>query len=203
MKRVIQSTQEKNAGKLEPNWESLYTMVARGGEGSYTLAGQDRKTLDKQWSFFYLNRYSIWSSNTFNEKIYYAFAFLNEHFSSVQSPLDSSSDGPSRALTLTFFLTAYLMATPTMDALLKNGGAPSSQIQPTMDTILKDEGAPSGQTRPTLDALLKYWDAPTVKFDPQWMLSWKMETILMVKLDPWWTLSWNMETILTVKLDSR
>jgi len=46
LKRVIQSTQEKN--KAQPNWESLYMVVARGGKGSYTLPDQDRKTLDKQ-----------------------------------------------------------------------------------------------------------------------------------------------------------
>jgi len=37
LKRVIQSTKEKNAGKLEPNWEGPYTVVVRGGYGSYNL----------------------------------------------------------------------------------------------------------------------------------------------------------------------
>ena len=38
LKRVIQSTKEKNVRKLEPNWEGPYTVVARGDNGSYTLA---------------------------------------------------------------------------------------------------------------------------------------------------------------------
>jgi len=48
LKHVIQSTQEKNSGKLGPNWEGTYMIVVRGGKGSYTLAGQDGKMLDKQ-----------------------------------------------------------------------------------------------------------------------------------------------------------
>ena len=34
LKRVIQSTKEKNARKFGPNWEGPYIVVARGGNGS-------------------------------------------------------------------------------------------------------------------------------------------------------------------------
>jgi len=34
LKRVIQSTKEKNTGKLGPNWEGPYSVMARGGNGS-------------------------------------------------------------------------------------------------------------------------------------------------------------------------
>ena len=47
LKRVIQSTQEKNVGKFGPNWEGPYTVVAKGGKGSYTLVDQDRRMLNK------------------------------------------------------------------------------------------------------------------------------------------------------------
>jgi len=60
LNRVIQSTKEINVGKLGPNWEGPYTVVARGGNGSYTLVDQDRETLRKQWNSFYLKRYYAW-----------------------------------------------------------------------------------------------------------------------------------------------
>jgi len=47
LKRVIQSTKEKNAGKLRSNWEGPYTVVSRGGTGSCTLVDQEQKTLGK------------------------------------------------------------------------------------------------------------------------------------------------------------
>jgi len=34
IKRVIQSTKERNTGKLGPNWEGLYIVIAIGGNGS-------------------------------------------------------------------------------------------------------------------------------------------------------------------------
>ena len=46
--RIIQSTKEKNAGKLGANLEGPYTVVAKGGNCSYTLVDQDRNMLDKQ-----------------------------------------------------------------------------------------------------------------------------------------------------------
>jgi len=53
---IMQNTKEKNVGKLRPNWEGLYIMVAKGGNGSYT-ADQDEKTLRKQWNSFHLKWY--------------------------------------------------------------------------------------------------------------------------------------------------
>ena len=44
LKRVIQSTKEKNAGKLRP-----YTVVAKA-----TMIDQDRKMFGKQWNTFHL-----------------------------------------------------------------------------------------------------------------------------------------------------
>ena len=62
LKRVIQSTKERNSGKLGQNWEGLYFIMARGGNGSYALADQDGRTLGKQWNFFHLKRYYTWST---------------------------------------------------------------------------------------------------------------------------------------------
>jgi len=59
LKRIIQSTQEKNDGKLGPNWEGPYTVVARGGKGSYTLVDQEGKMLNKPWNSFYLKWYNV------------------------------------------------------------------------------------------------------------------------------------------------
>jgi len=58
LKRVVQSTLEKNTRKLRSNWEGPYTVVAREGKGSHT-ASQDGKTLDKQWNSFHLKRYYV------------------------------------------------------------------------------------------------------------------------------------------------
>jgi len=38
LKWVIHRTKERNVGKLGPNWEGPYIVVAKGGNGSYTLA---------------------------------------------------------------------------------------------------------------------------------------------------------------------
>ena len=54
LKRVIQSTKERSAGKLRSNWEGPCIVVARGGNGLYTLADQDGKALEKQWNSFHL-----------------------------------------------------------------------------------------------------------------------------------------------------
>ena len=45
---MIQSTEEKTAGKLEANWEGPYIVIAKGGEDPYNLVDQDRKILSKQ-----------------------------------------------------------------------------------------------------------------------------------------------------------
>ena len=48
---VIQSSQQKDHRKLEPNWECPYINTARGGNGSYALADQEGnqlKLLNKQ-----------------------------------------------------------------------------------------------------------------------------------------------------------
>ena len=52
LKRIIQSTQERNIGKLRPNWEGPYTVVTKGGKGSYMLVDQDGKMLNKPMEFF-------------------------------------------------------------------------------------------------------------------------------------------------------
>jgi len=52
-------TQKKNVGKLRPNWEKPYTVVARGGKGSYNLADKNEKTIDNQWSSFRLKWYYV------------------------------------------------------------------------------------------------------------------------------------------------
>jgi len=48
LSRVIQRTKERNAGKLGPNWEGPYIVLARGGNDSYTLVDQARKTFGKK-----------------------------------------------------------------------------------------------------------------------------------------------------------
>jgi len=40
LKHVIRGTEEKNMGKFRANWEGPYTMVVKGGKGSYTLSRQ-------------------------------------------------------------------------------------------------------------------------------------------------------------------
>jgi len=47
LKRVIQTTWQIDQGKLGPNWEGPYTIIAWRGKGSYILADQDRKLLKK------------------------------------------------------------------------------------------------------------------------------------------------------------
>ena len=37
LKHVIRSIEVKNVGKLGANWEGPYTVVAKGGKGSYTV----------------------------------------------------------------------------------------------------------------------------------------------------------------------
>ena len=51
---VIRSTDKRNAGKLGANWEEPYTVIAKEGKSSYTLADQDGKILSKQWNSFHL-----------------------------------------------------------------------------------------------------------------------------------------------------
>jgi len=48
LRYVIQSTQQKDHGKLGPNWEGSYIIIARGGNGSYTLTDQGGNQLNKQ-----------------------------------------------------------------------------------------------------------------------------------------------------------
>jgi len=57
LKRVIQSTRQKNHGKLGPNWDGPYIIIACGGNESYTLADPGGNQLNKQWNPFHLNRY--------------------------------------------------------------------------------------------------------------------------------------------------
>jgi len=40
-------------GKLGPNWEGLYIIIAPGGK-RFTLADQDENQLRKQWNSFHL-----------------------------------------------------------------------------------------------------------------------------------------------------
>ena len=50
LKCVIQSTWQKDHGKLEPNWVGPYIVIARGGNMSYTLVDQGGNQLTKQWT---------------------------------------------------------------------------------------------------------------------------------------------------------
>jgi len=59
LKRVIHNTRSKDQGKLGPNWEGPYIIIARGGKGSYTLADQVGNQLNKQWNSFHLKRYDV------------------------------------------------------------------------------------------------------------------------------------------------
>ena len=47
LKHVIQSTEERDAGKFGANLEGPYIIVAKKEKCSYTLATQDREILDK------------------------------------------------------------------------------------------------------------------------------------------------------------
>jgi len=40
LRRMIQSTRQKDHKKLGPNWEGPYIIIARGGKRSYTQANQ-------------------------------------------------------------------------------------------------------------------------------------------------------------------
>jgi len=42
LRRVIQSTRQKDHEKLGPSWEGPYIIIAREGNRSYTLADQGR-----------------------------------------------------------------------------------------------------------------------------------------------------------------
>jgi len=44
---VIQSTRLKDQGMLGPNWKGPYIIIARGGNGSYTLTDPDGSQLNK------------------------------------------------------------------------------------------------------------------------------------------------------------
>jgi len=46
LKCVIPITRQKDQGKLRPNWEAPYIIVARGDNGPYTMADQDGKILE-------------------------------------------------------------------------------------------------------------------------------------------------------------
>ena len=48
LKHMIQYTKGKTRRKLKANWEGPYTVIAKGGKGSYTLIDQDRETLGRQ-----------------------------------------------------------------------------------------------------------------------------------------------------------
>jgi len=48
LKRVIQTTRQKDQRKLGPNWEGPYTIITQGHKGSYTSIDQDGKILKKQ-----------------------------------------------------------------------------------------------------------------------------------------------------------
>jgi len=57
LRRVIQSTRQKDHGKLGPNWEGPYIIIAHGGNRSYTLVDQGASQLNKQLNSFHLKRY--------------------------------------------------------------------------------------------------------------------------------------------------
>jgi len=59
LKRVIQTTREKDQGKFRPNWEGPYTIITRGSKRLYTFFDQGEKILKKQWNFFNLKRYYV------------------------------------------------------------------------------------------------------------------------------------------------
>ena len=45
---MILSTQQKDHGKFGLNWEGPHIIIARGGNGSYTLTDQGGNQLNKQ-----------------------------------------------------------------------------------------------------------------------------------------------------------
>ena len=47
LKRVIQTTWQKDQRKLRPNWEGPYIIIAWGGKESYTLVDQNGNQLKK------------------------------------------------------------------------------------------------------------------------------------------------------------
>jgi len=53
LRRVIQSSRQKDHGKLGSKWEGPY-IIACEGNGSYTLPDQDGSQLNKQWNSFHL-----------------------------------------------------------------------------------------------------------------------------------------------------
>jgi len=59
LKRIIHSTKEKSTGKLQLNCEGSYTMIVRGGNGSYTIVDLDEKTFGKQCNSFHLKRHYV------------------------------------------------------------------------------------------------------------------------------------------------
>ena len=54
LKHMIQTTRQKDQGKIGPNWEGLYIIIAQEGKGSDTLADQDEKILKKHCNTFHL-----------------------------------------------------------------------------------------------------------------------------------------------------
>jgi len=64
LKQIIQSTNERNVGKLRPNWEGPYFVMAKGGNGSYTLCSYTLSSLSTlsfsfSVSLFYLLSVSL------------------------------------------------------------------------------------------------------------------------------------------------
>lgn len=57
LRKVTQSTQEINVGKLGPTWEGPYRVSSVTGKGSYELENQDGVKLPSNWNMTHLKRY--------------------------------------------------------------------------------------------------------------------------------------------------
>ncbi|XP_070020163.1 uncharacterized protein [Nicotiana sylvestris] len=57
LKKVFQSTQAANAGKLSPNWEGPYMIRGIAGKGAYELETMEGKVLPSNWNVVHLKKY--------------------------------------------------------------------------------------------------------------------------------------------------
>ena len=57
LRRVFENTANLAAGKFQPNWEGLYTVVRVGPAGSYALNKLEETPVHRMWNVMHLKRY--------------------------------------------------------------------------------------------------------------------------------------------------
>ena len=57
LRKVMGSIKDWSAGKLAPNWDGPYRVIAIAGMGAYYLEDMEERSLPQPWNVFNLKKY--------------------------------------------------------------------------------------------------------------------------------------------------